>query len=359
MEQYWVWLSSVEGIGPKHFARLLASFGDARAVWDAVGDNEPLPLGPKTLANLREARTSSYFHRLFDQLEQVGAQPVTRISEGYSDLLSEICDPPPTLYVLGESDLRFDKPFAIVGTRSPTRDGTRSAGEFAERLARSGATVISGMARGIDAKAHEGCLKGGGRTVAVLGCGVDVIYPPEHADLRRRILESGGAIVSEYLPGTTPAPQNFPPRNRIISGLSAGVLLVEGSRKSGGMITADYAAEQGRDLFVIPGSIYSSAAEAPNALLMQGAFPVISPWDIPEHYKWAERPSQSAREEKKPTLTPEEEAIVAPLRSESKTFGELEAETGLSASKLNSVLTMLELRGIIWKAPGGAYRAGR
>lgn len=193
--------------------------------------------------------------------------------------------------------------------------------------------------------------------MAVMGCGVDVIYPPEHEALRARILDSGGAILSEYPPGTQPLPGNFPARNRIISGLSVGVLLVEGSRKSGGRITADCAAEQGRDLFVIPGSIYSSMSQSPNELLMQGAFPAISPWDIPEHYRWAQRPSAAHAEEKRPPLTPEEEAIVAPLRAESKTFGEIEAETGLSASKLNSVLTMLELRGIIWKAPGGAYRA--
>ena len=173
----------------------------------------------------------------------------------------------------------------------------------------------------------------------------------------RRIIESGGAIVSEYLPGTAPMAQYFPVRNRIISGLSEGVLLVEGSMRSGGMITANYAMEQGRDLFVVPGSIYSPLSEGPNALLMQGAFPVISPWDIPEHYRWAERPSAKPRQDKPSDLTPEEEAVVRPLRAEAMTVGEIARETGFSAARISSLLTMLELRGIISKVPGGAYRA--
>lgn len=356
MEQYWVWLSSVEGIGPKRFYQLLATYEDPRNVWDAAKAGTVEGLGEKVLASLKQACTSEYFYRLFDQLERLGVMPVTRLNERYSSLLAEIFDPPPTLYVKGNADLRLEKPFAIVGTRRPTRDGRRAANEFAERLALSGATIVSGLARGIDTCAQESSVNAGGKTVAVLGCGVDVVYPPENEKLYRRIVDTGGAIVSEYAPGVAPKPQYFPSRNRIISGLSEGVLLVEGSLRSGGMITANIALEQGRDLFVLPGSIYSSMSQGPNSLLMQGAFPVISPWDIPEHYRWAQRPSVSTPP-KQVDLSDEEKPIVEELRRQEMTVGELSLETGVPTSKLNSILTMLELRGIICKVPGGGYRA--
>jgi len=358
MEQYWVWLSSVEGIGPKRFYQLLSEYGDARTVWDEAkrGSVRADGLGPKTFAKLREACTPAYFYRLFDELERLEITPVTRISENYSELLASVIDSPPTLYVKGNADMRLERPLAIVGTRNPTRDGKRAAEEFAQRLALSGATVVSGMARGVDTHAHVGCLKAKGRTVAVLGCGVDIVYPPENEKLYREIIETGGSIVSEYAPGTTPQAHYFPSRNRIISGLSEGTLLVEGGLHSGGLITANDCIEQGRDLFVIPGSIYSTASAGPNSLLMQGALPVISPWDVPEHYRWAQRPS-AQKKEAPIELSDDEKPIVEQLRRQEMTLGELGAETGFPAAKLNSVLTMLELRGIICKVPGGAYRA--
>lgn len=358
MEQYWIWLSSVEGIGPRRFYQLLSIYEDARSVWDEARRGTLEGLGPKTTAKLVQCCTSEYFYRLFDTLERLEITPVTRLSPQYSPLLGDTVDPPPTLYIRGNPDLNLERPFAIVGTRAPTRDGKRAAEEFSQRLALSGATVVSGLARGVDTCVHEGCLKAGGRTVAVLGCGVDIIYPPENDRLYASILERGGTIISEYAPGTAPLAQYFPARNRIISGLSHGVLLVEGSMKSGGLITANYAAEQGRDLFVVPGSIYSSASQGPNHLLMQGAFPVISPWDIPEHYRWAQRPGAQVPE-REIDLSAEEKPIVAQLRKQEMTAGELGTETGFPASKLNSILTMLELRGIICKVPGGAYRAIR
>lgn len=356
-EQYWIWLSSVEGIGPKRFYQLIAQFEDARAVWDAALMGMTSALGAKTNAKLKAACSEGYFDSLFEKLERLGITPVARISENYPERLASIADPPPVLYVKGETDLNAERPFAIVGTRTPTRDGRRAAEEFAERLAVSGASVISGMARGVDTCAHRGALKGGGSTIAVLGCGVDVVYPPENTDLYENILASGGSVVSEYIPGTQPLSQNFPARNRIISGMSEGVLLVEGDMKSGGMITAGYAADQGRDLFAVPGSIYSPLSRAPNTLITQGAIPAICEWDIPEYYRWAARPGTSAKEKRTEIeLTDEEKALVEPLRSQEMTANELAAETGIPISRVNPVLTMLELRGIIIKVPGG-YRA--
>jgi len=362
MEQYWVWLSSVEGIGPKRFYHLLSLYEDPRSVWDALAGPMTPPdmkfLGPATLQKLRAARDDDYFYRLFDRLERTGMRAVTRVSEGYPQALADIFDPPPTLYVRGECPLAGERMLAVVGSRRCSRDGSRAAREFARGLAENGVTVVSGMARGIDSAAHRGALDGHGPTIAVLGCGADVVYPPENGPLAEEILDTGGAIVSELQPGAKPAPGHFPARNRIISGLSRGVLLVEGATASGAMITVNLALDQGRDVFAVPGGIYSPTSAAPNRMILDGATPALSAWDILEHYRWAERPSErEAPARPAVALDPEEEAVVAPLRVEALTFEELAAATGFSAAKLNSHLTMLELRGIIDRAPGGLYRA--
>ena len=357
MEQYWIWLSSVDGIGAKRFYRLLSQYGDARGVWDNIGDGEMTFLGPKTLKTLRAARTEGYFFRLFAEMERTGMRAVTRISEGYPQALNEMHDPPPTLYVRGEAPLDAERMFAIVGSRRATRDGKRAAREFAATLAREGVCVVSGLARGVDTCAHEGALEGGGATIAVLGSGADVIYPPENEELAARILEKGGAIVSEYAPGTRPSQGTFPARNRIISGLCSGMLLVEGSQTSGAMITANLAAEQGRDVFAVPGSIYSPLSAAPNRLIFDGANPALSAWDILEYYRWGARPAEGARPRARIALDEEERPLYDALLEQELSFDELSALSKFPASKLNSLLTSLELRGIIVKAPGGIYRA--
>ena len=365
MEQYWVWLTSVEGLGPKRFYQLLSLYEDARSVWDALGGILTPPdiastVGPVVMERLRAARDERYFYRLFDRLERGGIRAVSRLSEAYPPALTGIYDPPPTLYVRGDCPLDGERMLAVVGSRRCTRDGQRAAREFAKGLAENGVTVVSGMARGIDSWAHRGALDGHSPTIAVLGCGVDVVYPPENDRLAVEILDTGGAIVSEYFPGTPPNAGNFPARNRIISGMTEGTLLVEGARASGAMITVNLALEQGRDVFAVPGSIYSPLSEAPNRMILDGAVPVLSPWDILEHYRWAQRPGEGGsplRPAKPVELDPEEAALVEPLRLESLSFEELAAATGFSAAKLNSHLTMLELRGIIEKVPGGLYRA--
>lgn len=361
MEQYWIWLSSVEGIGVKRFYQLLTLFGDARAVWDALADGMPPEarfLGSAAAQSLWSARQEGYFYDLFDALERSDIRAVPRISEGYPAQLADIYDPPVTLYVRGSCPLDGDRALAVVGSRRCTRDGQRAAREFGKALSEAGVTVVSGLARGIDTHAHRGALDGGGRTVAVLGCGADVPYPPENEALLREILDRGGAVVSEQRPGAKPAPGNFPARNRIISGLARGTLIVEGARKSGAMITVNHATEQGRDVFAVPGSIYSPLSEMPNELIVNGAIPAVSPWDILEYYRWGER-SRPGAAQKAPeaALEPDEAALVEPLREQELSFDELSVLTGFSASKLNSLLTILELRGIIMRVPGGAYRA--
>ena len=314
-------------------------------------------LGQKTWDALRRARNELYFYRLFASLENAGVRAVTRTSDDYPSRLTRTVDSPPTLYVKGEADLNAARTFAIVGSRRCTRDGERAAMDFAESLSLNEVTVISGMAAGVDSAAHMGAVKVNCPTIAVMGCGADVIYPQENERLYHRILDCGGAIVSEYLPGTPSIPGNFPARNRIISGMSRGVLIVEGAKKSGAMITVDRALDQDRDVFAVPGSIYSPMSATPNQLIIDGAIPAVSPWDILEYYKWAERPSDSPRNRALPDLSGDESAIVEPLSAQSLTVSELCALTGFDVGKTNSLLTILELRGIIEKQPGGEYRA--
>ena len=362
MDQYWIWLSSVEGIGPKRFYQLLSLYEDARSVWDALGGVMTPPdmqlLGPMALEKLRAARDERCFYELFDRLERSDIRAITRLSPDYPPALTGIYDPPPTLYVRGECPLDSEKSLAVVGSRRCTRDGQRAAREFSRELAENGVTVVSGMARGIDSAAHQGALEGKGRTIAVLGCGPDVVYPPENERLMDDILEGGGAIVSELRPGSLPLPGNFPARNRIISGLCRGTLLVEGAKASGAMITVNLALEQGRDVFAIPGGIYSPLSSAPNQMILDGAAPALSAWDILEYYRWGHRPgAQTAAKRPSVELSEQELALVQPLREQALSFEELAALTELPPAKLNSHLTMLELRGIIEKVPGGFYRA--
>ena len=357
MEQYWVWLSSVRGIGTQRFYRLMSLFGDARTVWENIEDKQLAFLGTKAWTSLREARTEQYFYKLFAKLQTAGVHAVTRLTEDYPARLTQIYDPPATLYVKGETDLNRKRTFGIVGSRRCTRDGLRAAQEIAAQLSREEVVVVSGLAQGIDSAAHTGAVDMKCPTIAVMGCGPDVIYPPENTRLYERILENGGSIVSEYLPGSEPAAHHFPQRNRIISGMCSGVLIVEGAKQSGAMITVNYALEQDRDVFAVPGCIYSPLSATPNRLIVEGAIPVLSAQEVLSYYKWADAPEKTIIEKHIPELSEDEQKLVQPLREQSLTMSELCSITGFSAKDTNSLLTFLELRGIIEKQPGGEYRA--
>ena len=357
MDQYWIWLSAVEGVGPRRFYQILSLFTDPRDLWENVRDKRLEFLGPKVLASLQKARDERFFFELFARLEQAGVRALTRTSDDYPLRLTRTVDAPPTLYVKGEADLNAEKAFAIVGSRRCTREGRRAAQEFAQVLTREGVTVVSGMAMGADSAAHQGAVEAGGPTIAVLGCGPDVVYPPENQLLYEKVLETGGAVVSEYLPGMPPLSSNFPARNRIISGISRGVLIVEGAKHSGAMITVGCALDQGRDVFAVPGSIYSPMSATPNQLIVDGAYPALSPWEILEHYGWSRRLEERPAPHQQVELSEVEKQAVEPLRQQSLTLSELANITGMSTPSLNSLLTMLELRGIIEKQPGGEYRA--
>ncbi|MFN2151823.1 MAG: DNA-processing protein DprA, partial [Anaerolineales bacterium] len=278
--RFWVGLNMVKGIGAVRLRSLLDAFGDAQSAWQAHPEElraAGLPAG--IVENLIKLRASVVLETIWDQIQAQGIQVIIWNDEQYPVRLREIDQAPPVLYVRGVLDLQDEWAVAIVGTRRITAYGRQVAERIAVKLANSGITVVSGLALGVDTVAHQATLDAGGRTLAVLGCGVDRLYPPRNRQLAERILESG-ALLSDYAPGTPPEASNFPPRNRIISGLSLATVVVEASEKSGALITADFAVEQGREVFAVPGSVFSPQSRGPNRLIQNGAHPLLDPQEI-------------------------------------------------------------------------------
>ena len=269
----------------------------------------------------------------------------------FPPLLAAIHDPPAQLFVRGSADIAVlsEPAIAVVGARSCSSYGRSVARSLARELAAAGLVVVSGMARGVDSEAHRGALDAGGRTVAVLGCGIDRDYPAAHAELARRICEQG-LVVSEYEPGVEPAPWRFPARNRIIAGLSAGAIVVEARERSGALITADFALEEGRDVLAVPGEITSSLSAGSNALLKLGAVPVTCAADVFELYDIAPLERTHAR------LGPVAEALLARLSGSALTADELVRATALDSGASIAALMELELAGRV-TFEDGVYRA--
>ncbi len=279
---------------------------------------------------------------------------IDRDGAEYPDLLRVIPDPPESLYVRG--DLRLDIPaLAIVGTRRPTAYGRRITRRLAAACARAGIAVVSGFARGIDTEAHRAVLREGGTTWAVLGSGVDRIYPPENARLAEEVLAGGGAIISELEPGTPPRAHHFPPRNRIISGLSWGVLVVEGGERSGTSITAHAALDQGREVFAVPGPVDSPMSAGPHKLIRDGACVVRGLEDILSEVV-PFRGLESVGSPREPAAsTVEDKTILELLGAESMCLEELLSRTHWDLPKMTQVLTGMETQGIISVLPGQRY----
>lgn len=267
---------------------------------------------------------------------------IRRDERGYPSQLARIPDPPPCLWLRGDAApaLLAEPAVAIVGARACSGYGRSVARSLAGGVADAGAVVISGLARGVDGEAHRGALAVAGRTVAVLGCGVDRDYPAAHAELARSIVAGGGLVVSEYEPGVEPAPWRFPARNRIIAGLAAATVVVEARERSGALITADFALEDGREVLVVPGEITSALSAGANALLRQGATPVTSVADVLEAIGLEPRPRADVAVE-----SPVATAVLSAVAAGAGTADELTRATGLSAGEVATALTLLELAG--------------
>jgi DNA processing protein len=358
----WLELSLVPGVGPKTFFRLLNHFGTAREVLEA--SRPALKEVPEVSAAVIEALRlgcKSDLDKTLKLIEKHDVTVVTFNDPAYPELLKNIYDPPPLLYVKGTFCAADGNAISIVGSRRATHYGKMATGRLAGDLARVGFTVVSGLAHGIDAAAHKGALEAGGRTIAVLGCGVDVIYPRANSKVYEQIVPSG-ALVSEFPMGCQPDPGSFPLRNRIISGLSLGTLVVEAPRKSGALITARHALEQGREVFAVPGNIYSPYSAGCHRLIKDGAKLVENVYDIigeVEHnlvgIEFGE-PSEAERPRQLEAPMSADEKMVFNFLSMAPThIDDIGEECGLTASQTASALMTLEIKGLVQQLSGKCF----
>lgn len=383
---YWLWLQRALGPGNLRARRLLTRFSDIRALYEASrGELQEAGIAGAELKRLCDKETAAD-RLLLDSLLTAGAWLLTPDDAYYPTVLFGIPDPPLVLYGLGEMpDLEHMAVMGMVGTRKSSEEGANTARGLAFSFARHGMIVVSGGAVGIDAASHEGALRAGGRTIAIQACGLDIDYPHDNSGLRRQILASGGALLTEYPLGTPPNKYRFPVRNRLISGLSAGVCVVEAPARSGALITARLALEQGRDVFAVPGGIHDINSEGANSLIKQGARLITSADEVLEEYRQRfpdimikeppvrqavfdreDAPAGRVAAEIKKAASPvpcpadatAEERMVyrALLGNETAlSLDDLAARTGLPAARLLACLTLLEMKGSARALPGRQY----
>lgn len=355
---YWVGFNKVLGIGPARLRTLLDHFGSIEAAWQgSLTGLQEAGLDKRSATNLLATRRSVDLAAELERLKQAGVKVLTWVSEDYPTNLRNIHDPPPVIYVKGELLPEDDWAVAVVGTRHASVYGKEAARRLAADLAGNGVTVVSGLAAGIDTVAHHAALDAGGRSIAVLGSGVDIVYPEQNVALARRLQEQG-ALLSEYALGTKPERSNFPPRNRIISGLSLGTLVVEAGSRSGALITADFAGDQGRDVFAIPGSIFQRSCEGSNKLIQDGAKPVLSVADILEELNLHQVIVQAEVRSSVPT-TPMERRVLDVLSAEPIHVDELGRTVDLPPATVAGTLALLELKGLARQTGGMSYVLAR
>lgn len=306
---------------------------------------------------IRQELQSSRIQRKVNQLMESHIQVMTVLDDRYPRLLREIAQPPWVLYILGDASLLNQPSLAIVGTRHPSHYGKSVARKLSAQLTEHRFSIVSGMAIGIDGEAHRGALEASGRTVAVLGSGIDVVYPRSHHKLYEEIIHSG-TVLSEFTPGTKPLPGFFPQRNRIISGLCRGTIVVEAQEKSGSLITADTSLEQNRDVFAIPGPITSRKSIGPNRLIQQGAKCILTVDDVLEEYPDMQQVHATRQEESETTsvqLTMEETIVMEHLETEPVHLDVLSARTALPLAELHAVLISLQVKRLIKQLPGAQF----
>ena len=361
----WLHLHLTAGVGPTIFRQLLETFGSAEAALRA--DRSALisakGIGSITADRIVTSRAQVDIDKELELVQRSGVALLSWDDPAYPVGLKNIYDPPAVLYVRGDLEPEDATAIAVVGTRRASRYGLEQAERFGAALARAGFTVVSGLARGIDSAAHKGALKAGGRTIAVMGCGLSRVFPPENADLYRHIAENG-AVVSEFPMLAEPLAENFPRRNRIISGLSLGVLVIEGPMRSGAMITARMAMEQGREVFALPGRIDNAASRGVNQLIKDGACLVTSLEDILDELgDIGEKMRAGTEQADKPVpakrvpsnLSENEKAILSAAADEPMTVDEICGATELSAGEISAALTMLQLKGLMRRMAGARF----
>jgi DNA processing protein len=346
---YYLGFNLVQGIGPIRLARLIERCGSVAAAWEAgTDDMVAAGLDAKAMTAFLAARRNLNLEQELERVAKADATLITIEDENYPTLLAQAPNPPPLLYLRGTLTQEDNWALAMVGTRSPTSYGKEAARHLAGELASSGMTIVSGLALGIDAIAHSAALEAGARTIAVLGCGVDQGYPERNRKLAAQIVEQG-AIVSEYGIGVKPIPLNFPPRNRVISGLSLGTLVVEAGESSGALITVEFALEQGREVFAVPGSIFSARSDGTHKLIRNGACLVQRASDVLEALNLN---VATAQREARATLPddPTEAALLTFVSYEPQHIDALGRASNMPAHTVAATLSMLELKGFVRQA---------
>lgn len=346
----WIALSLVKGIGNARFVELIEAFSAPERVFEANFKALTRYVPKRVAVEIKKKEVIEQAKKVVKECEKKGIEVVPMNSPCYPELLRHIPDPPSVLYLKGEMPRGVF--IAVVGTRHPTSYGKMVAEKISELIALNGAVVISGLAYGIDAIAHATSLRCGGKTVAVLGSGVDVIYPAEHTSLFSRIAKNG-AVISEYPPGEPPNSGHFPKRNRIISALSKAVVVVEAGEKSGAIITARCALEQGRDVYAVPGPITSPKSRGTNSLIKEGATPITKPEDILEIMGY----SVCIYDKKYEKVTDDEEKILNLFNEMEIGIDEIVEKTELDIKRVSSILTSLELKGRIKRTQRGYIKS--
>jgi len=353
-KRYWIGFTLVKGIGAVRFQHLLDHFGNAKTAWGANPvELAGASLNMKLIERLIAVREKVDLSRLYDQIQAKHIQVLTWDDGNYPQRLKEIDQPPPVLYLRGELISEDSWAVAIVGTRRVTPYGRQVTEEIASFLAANGITVISGLARGVDSIAHTSALRAGGRTLAVLGSGVDRIYPPENRALAEQMFKQG-AVISDYAPGTPPESSN----NRIISGLSMAVVVIEAGTTSGALITAEFAAEQGREIFAVPGNIFAPQSKGTNKLIQQGAHPLLSSSDILQALNLTHIGQQKTARKILPS--DDVEAKLLDVMGEEPLYvDDIRNQTNLPVEKVSATLVMMELKGMVRQVGNMQYVAVR
>ena len=373
MIQDWIALNMTPGVGPRVAAKLLERFGSAEGVFGALrAELERLRLRPETVESIALRDRHAEAACEVERVRQIPGADVLILDDGtYPALLRETPDPPVTLYVRGQWAACLDAPcVGVVGSRRASTYGQNVSQMLARDLASRGVTIVSGLARGIDAAAHRGALEAGGRTVAVLGTGLDEVYPRDHRRLAEEILERGGALVTQFPLGTPPASENFPYRNRIISGLSLGVVVVEASEKSGSLITARLALEQGREVYAVPGNITSKNSFGTNYLIKSAGAKLVQAWQdvvaefpaevaariLPPGMKGVEGGAAAAPPTAPAELSEAEGKVYKLLSTDEPAHIDALAEASrLTIPELTGVLLGLEMRDLVRQLPGKCF----
>lgn len=346
-KKYWVGFNHIPGIGRVRLTQLLNHFDSLEAAWRATSEQfRQAGLDASSIDAISHCRPGVSPDAEMEKLERLGVKIVTCREDSYPARLKEIYDYPPLLYMRGSLEPGDEWCLAVVGTRRPTAYGRQITEEIVTELARNKITIVSGLARGIDSVAHRSALAAGGRSIAVLASGVDIIYPAENAGLAADLMENG-ALISEYPLGCRPRPEYFPRRNRIISGLCLGVLVIEAGQGSGALITANLALEQNREVFAIPGSILSMASKGTNHLIQEGAKLVTDCADILEELNLTTVARQLEMRTVLPASGSDEALLLAKMGVESSHIDQICRSSGLPIATVSGLLTMMELKGLV------------